>query len=121
MDFIDAKVFADLVAQVAAEMQELEDAARRLAEQSTFTVEEAMIAILNALHGYAEPGETRRALNRLDLARIRERKETREKLRAAEQESASRFRQYKARENAWAAQKRTGPRQREWRGPWMEN
>lgn len=46
----------------------------------------------------------------------RDRKEAREKRRAAERATASRFRQYKARENARGAGKRTGARGREWRG-----
>lgn len=118
MDFIDDEVLADLMEQVNVEMQKLEDAARKLAKQSTFTVEEAAMAILNVLYGYAEPGEKLRTLNRLDVAAIRERKEAREKIRAAERENASRFRQYKARETARATQKRNGQRRREWCGPW---
>lgn len=51
----------------------------------------------------------------------RKKKQERDRRRTAKQTTASRFRQYKARESAWAAQKRTGPRRREWRGPWKEN
>lgn len=57
----------------------------------------------------------------LELPTARDQEEAREKQRAAEREAASRFRQYKASEKAWSAQKRTGPRRREWRGPWKEN
>lgn len=52
---------------------------------------------------------------------VRDRKMSREKRQAVERATAARFRQYKAIESAWAAQKRTGPRRREWRGPWKEN
>ena len=51
----------------------------------------------------------------------RKKKRERDRRRAVEQATASRFRQYKAKESAWAAQKRTGQRRREWRGPWKEN
>ena len=54
----------------------------------------------------------------LELPTARDRKAAREKRRAMEQATAARFRQYRASESAWAAQKRTGPRRREWRGPW---
>ena len=57
----------------------------------------------------------------LELPTARDRKAARKKRRAMEQATAARFRQYKASESAWAAQKRTGPRRREWRGPWKEN
>lgn len=58
-----------------------------------------------------EPGEP------LDVPTAWDRKEAREKQRAVERAASSRFRQYKARESAWAAEKRTGQRRREWRGP----
>ncbi len=57
----------------------------------------------------------------LELPTARDRKAAREKRRAMEQATAARFRQYRVGESAWAAQKRTGPRRREWRGPWKEN
>ena len=57
----------------------------------------------------------------LELPTARDRKAARKKRRAMEQATAARFRQYRASESAWAAQKRTGPRRREWRGPWKEN
>lgn len=41
----------------------------------------------------------------------------RERRRAVKMAGDVRFRQYKARESAWATQKRTGNRRREWRGP----
>lgn len=61
-----------------------------------------------------EPGEP------LDVPTAWDRKEAREKRRAVERAAASRFQQYKARESSWAAQKRTGQRRREWRGPWRD-
>lgn len=54
----------------------------------------------------------------LDLPNARDRKEARARRNAFERANAARFYQYKARESAWAARKRTGPRRREWRGPW---
>jgi len=117
-EYIEAVATKELLADAEEEAQGLLEAARILAEQSTFTVEEAMGAIMKAVDGYAKPGEMRRELNRLDLAAIRERKETREKLRAAERATVYRFRQYKDKETAWTAQKRTDHRRREWRGPW---
>ena len=56
----------------------------------------------------------------LDFTKL-DRKEEREKQRAVERETASRFRQYKARESAWSVRKRTDQRKREWRGPWKGN
>lgn len=62
-----------------------------------------------------------RELKKLNSPTAQNRKKAREKRRAMERAHAARFRQYKASESAWAAQKRTGPRRREWRGPWKEN
>ena len=50
-----------------------------------------------------------------------DRKEARKKQCAVEEETVSRLRQYRAKKNCRAAGKRTGPRRREWRGPWKEN
>lgn len=58
--------------------------------------------------------------DRLDSPVALDRKEARKKQRAAERETASRLRQYRVAKNCWAAGKRTGPRRREWRGPWKE-
>lgn len=57
----------------------------------------------------------------LDVPTVWDRKKAREKQKAVERAASSRFRQHKARESAWIAQKRTGARRREWRGPWKEN
>jgi len=119
-EYIEAVATQELLADTEAEAQGLLEAARILAEQSTYSLEEAMGAILNALGGYTKTGETRRELDRLDLAAIRDRKEAREKRRTVERATASRFRRYKARETGWTARKRTSRHQREWRGPWRE-
>lgn len=120
-EYIDDMVTKEVLAEAQAEARELIEAARTLAEQSAYSTEEVLGAILNALGGYDKSKNTRRALNGMDLATIQERKEAREKLRAAERECASRFRQYRAKESAWATRKRTGQRQREWRGPWRQS
>ena len=57
----------------------------------------------------------------LELPTARDRKISREKWQALERATAARFRQYRTNESKWAAQKRTGPRRREWRGPWKKN
>ena len=62
-----------------------------------------------------------RELKKLNSPTAQDRKKAREKLRVMERETVSRFRQYKASERAWSAQKRSGPRRREWRGPRKEN
>ena len=98
MENIEVKVLEDLVAKVAERVQK-----------------EIIEAILNALHGYGEPEEKGEPL---DITTAWDRKEARENRRAVERETASRFRQCRARETAWAARKRTSQRQREWRGPW---
>ena len=74
-----------------------------------------MEAMASAFNGLVNPKKMRRGW---DFTTAWDRKEAREKLRAVERETASRFRQCKARESAWAARKRSKPRQREWRGPW---
>ena len=97
------------------EAREFVEAARIFAEQTTYSLEDVMGAMLNALNGLVNPKKMRRGW---DFTTAWDRKEAREKLRAVERETASRFRQCKAGESAWAARKRTRPRQREWRGPW---
>lgn len=56
----------------------------------------------------------------LDSTTARDRKKARERRQAVEQANAARFRQYRTRETARAVKKRTGPRGREWRGPYRE-
>lgn len=90
--------------------------------------EEAMAQIANIMRlGLVEAAnelEELEALRKraalLELPTAWDRKEAREKQRAVERAASSRFRQYRTRESAWSAQKRTGPRRREWRGPWRE-
>lgn len=120
-EYIEAAVTMGLLADAKAEPQDFMKAVRILAKQSTNSLEEVMEAIVKAiLGGHAKPGNTRRTLNKLDLARIRKRKKEQKKARTMERENVSRFRQYQDRERVWTTRKRTGQRRREWRGPWKE-
>lgn len=101
------------------EAQEILKAAREMALWKGYTLEEIIGAIMNAVAVGANPKKGRRTF--ADFKTAWDRKEARGKLRAVERENASRFRQRKAGESAWAVQKRTGQRKREWRGPWKEN
>ena len=114
--YIEDFVSAELAEQAGEEVQNFLEAAFMLAEQTVCSPEEAIRALMNAVNGSVNPKKIRRALS--DLTTARDRKEAREKRRAVERETASRFRWCKARENAWAARKRTRPRLRVWRGPW---
>ncbi len=110
---------AKLAELTAVETQELAEEARIFAEQSTFSLEEVTGAIMNAVGGYSgmdEQGEEKGEF--FDIKTAWDRKEAREKRRAVERETASRFRQHKARAIAWTVRKRTNPRKREWRGSW---
>ena len=101
------------------EAQEILKAAREMALWKGYTLEEIIGAIMNAVAVGANPKKGRRTF--ADFKTAWDRKEARGKLRAVERENASRFRQRKAGESAWAVQKRTGQRKREWRGPWRGN
>ena len=90
--------------------QSIIDAACKLAEKAGCSADEAAAAIMSAIDGPVNPKRLRRELFRLAAER--------EKRRTVERETVSRFRQRKAKETAWTGQKRTRPRQREWRGPW---
>ena len=114
-NYIDDFISAELAELLGEEAREFVEAARIFAEQTTYSLEEVMGAMMNALNGPVNPKSARRGW---DFTTAWDRKEAREKLRAVERETASRFRQCKAGESAWAARKRTRPRQREWRGPW---
>lgn len=81
----------------------------------------ARTGLIEAASGTEEFEDLERELKMLDRPTAWDRKKARERRRAAEREAASRFRQYKASEKAWSARKRTGPRRREWRGPWKES
>ena len=81
----------------------------------------ARAGLIETANELEEFEDLERELKMLDRPTAWDRKKARERRRAAEREAASRFRQYKASEKAWSARKRTGPRRREWRGPWKEN
>lgn len=87
-------------------------------EQVANIVQAGLIEAANALEEFED---LERELKMLNRPTAWDRKKARERRRAAEREAVSRFRQYKASEKAWSAQKRTGPRRREWSGPWKEN
>ena len=81
----------------------------------------ARAGLIETANELEEFEDLERELKMLDRPTAWDRKKARERRRAAEREAASRFRQYKASEKAWSARKRTGPRRREWRGPWKES
>lgn len=81
----------------------------------------ARAGLIEAASELEEFEDLERELKMLGRPTAWDRKKARERRRAAERETVSRFRQYKASEKAWSARKRTGPRRREWRGPWKEN
>lgn len=114
--YIEDMIYAEFAELAGEEEQKFMEAAGMFAKQTAYSLKEIMEALMNACNGSVNPKSLRRKF--FGLATAWDRKETREKLRAVERETASRFRQHKARESAWAAQKRTTPRQREWRGPW---
>jgi len=121
IEHIEAQAIADAIAQADEEMQGVKEAAITLAEKAGIALEEAIGAILHALGAGREIPELKEEKDELlNFPTARDRKEARQKRRAVERATVSHFRQYKARETAWTMQKRTGPRRREWRGPWRE-
>lgn len=114
--YIGDFIATELAELAGEEVRELAEAAGIFAEMTSYPLAEVMEAMENAFNGGVNPKQVRRAFS--DLTTAWDRKEAREKLRAVERETVSRFRQRKAGETAWAARKRTRPRQREWRGPW---
>lgn len=78
------------------------------------------LGLVEAANELEELEALRKKAALLELPTAWDRKEAREKQRAVERAASSRFRKYRTRESAWSAQKRTGPRRREWRGPWRE-
>ena len=108
--YIEDFISAELLELAAEETRKFIEAAVIFAEQTGYSVEEAIGAIKRAIDGPVNPKRLRRELSGLMAER--------EKRRAVERETASRFRQRKVQETAWAVRKRTGARQREWRGPW---
>lgn len=131
VEFTRAQVIADAIAQAEEEMQgvkaeeEMQGAKKvvlTFAEKAGIALEEAIGAILKALGAGGEIPELEEEKGEpLNFPTARDRKEARQKRRAVERATVSHFRQYRARETAWTMQKRTGPRHREWRGPWKEN
>ena len=113
--YINDIVPAELAELAEEEARELMEAARIFAEQTAYSLEAVMGAMMNALNGPVNPKRARRGW---DFTTAWDRKEAREKRQTVERATAARFRQYRARESTWAAQKRTGQRRREWRGPW---
>lgn len=124
-EFFDVRMIAQMAGLTGEETRDIEKAAHILAERSGYSAEEAAQALINMIQAIGgnlelamcaaidenqEPGEP------LDVPTARDRKETREKRRAVERATASRFRQYKTRERAWGVWKRTGQRRREWKG-----
>ena len=114
------------------DLDNLEKVVREIAETIVFVCMEfekameqvaeiAQAALQTVAKGLEELEAAREKTALLELPTARDRKAAREKRRAMEQATAARFRQYRASESAWAAQKRTGQRKREWRGPWKEN
>ena len=101
------------------ETREIMKKARAMAEWRTCSLEEIIGEIMSAVARGESPEKVKGEF--LQFKTAWDRKEARGKLRAVERENASRFRQRKARESAWAVQKRTGQRKREWRGPWRGN
>ena len=100
------------------ETREIMKKARAMAEWRTCSLEEIIGEIMSAVARGESPEKVKGEF--LQFKTAWDRKEARGKLRAVERENVSRFRQRKAGESAWAVQKRTGQRKREWRGPWRE-
>ena len=106
---------AELVELAEEEARELAEAAGVFAEITFYPLEEIIEAMAKVFNADINPKRARRGW---DFTTAWDRKEAREKRQAVERATAARFRQYRARESTWAAQKRTGQRRREWRGPW---
>ena len=114
--YIEDFISAEFMKLAGEEVQKLMEAAGILEEKTSLPLEDIITAMTTAINGGIKPKNLRRKF--FSFATERDRKEEWEKLRAIERETACRFRQHKDRESAWAARKRTTPRQREWRGPW---
>lgn len=98
------------------------EVARRFGEEMRILAEEAE-NIIRAL-GY-DVVELMKELEKCGVfdyePTARKKKRERDRRKIIKRDTASRFRQYKARESDWATRERTGPRCREWRGPWKGN
>ncbi len=97
-------------------MEEIEAALADAEQEIADTLKACMKLAILSFDGSLE--EMDKKGTPLGLTTTWDRKEAWEKRRSVERAAASRFRQYKARKTAWTMQKRTGPRRREWRGPW---
>lgn len=107
-------ISAESVALAEEKAREFMEVARIFAKQATYSLEEVMGAMMNALNGPVNPKRARRGW---DFTTAWDRKKTREKRRAVELETASRFQQYKVRELSWKQRQGKRPHWREWRGP----
>lgn len=127
-----AEAWERVLSAAGIEMDMIEKILREIAEAAIITymeLEKAMVQVANiARAGLVEAANELEEFEALRKEAVlfnpptaRDRKAAREKQRAIEQAATSRFRQYKASERAWSAQKRSGPRRREWRGPRKEN
>lgn len=115
----EAYIIARVAGCAGVEAEEIEKYSKRLAEGG-YSAENAARALCNAIQEFMNDLTSCEELDKgepLDFVTAWDRKEAREKQRAVERAASSRFRQYRTRESAWSAQKRTGPRWREWRGP----
>lgn len=114
---VEAGVIADVLREIAESVIikciEFEEAMAQIANI-------IRLGLVEAANELEELEALRKKAALLELPTAWDRKEAREKQRAVERAASSRFRQYRTRESAWSAQKRTGPRRREWRGPWRE-
>lgn len=125
----EMEMYREAMREELEHIEKIDKASAIIAEKAGVSFEEAVGMVLRAIQDFGEglktvlapflgepdltmlePGEP------LDVPTAWDRKEAREKQRAVERAAASRFRQHKSRESAWAARKRTGQRRREWRG-----
>lgn len=134
MDWTDEQVEAwkQVFELAGVDLDALEECLVKITKAAIITCmefEKAMVQVVNvaraSLIAAASVMEEFEALEselkKLNLPTVWDRKKQREKWCAVERATASRFRRYKAGERNWSARKRTGPRRREWRGPWKEN
>lgn len=112
---------ACLAACAGVEAWEILKAAEILAEMPYYTTEDVTEAIQNVTQALMELNkscEQEDGNNSLLTGKTAwDRKEDRERRRAAERVNATRFFRQKACETGWRRQKRTRPRRREYRGP----
>lgn len=122
-------VYREEKRQYEDEAEKINKLALVIAEKTGISLEEAVTVVLRAM--LEKEAQQFLAENGGMIATVQgepqdrktawDRKEARETRRAVDRAATSRFRQYEARESVWSAQKRTGTRRREWRGPWKES